>query len=392
MMGDSDQQDESTLVQGGKRKMPKKKKKSWKERQRERQIKQERAQEVYRIRREREAERKPRRWPKYRILGTVCLLALTLGAYAVWHYTKPFARPAVVTIYIRADGSVDPSTAPILNDKNIYYTFTSAVRGSVVIERDNVVVDGANYALQGSGNPGSKGVDLTGRGNVTITHIKIKDFEAGVYLSSSWYNVLSQNDLANNVCSIYLEYSSYNALSGNDMANNEAGIYLEYSSNNTLGENRITNNEAGIYLESSSFNTLSGNRITNNELYGVLLSSGTDNVLSENDLTNNEYGIYAQSSTYNLFSGNVIADNQRGVYLNESSYNSSYYNNFTDNAEQVYSHASTSYWDDENSIGNYWSDYEERYPEAKELDSSGVWNTPYVIDENNQDNFPLVNI
>jgi len=182
-------------------------------------------------------------------------------------------------------------------------------------------------------------------------------------------------------------------LSGNRITNNELyGVLLSSGTDNVLSENDLTNNEAGIYLEHSSFNGFGGNRITNNELYGVHLLSGTDNVLSENDLTNNEYGIYAQSSTYNLFSGNVIADNQRGVYLNESSYNSSYYNNFTDNAEQVYSHASTSYWDDENSIGNYWSDYEERYPEAKELDSSGVWNTPYVIDENNQDNFPLVNI
>ena len=53
--------------------------------------------------------------------------------------------------------------------------------------------------------------------------------------------------------------------------------------------------------------------------------------------------------------------------------------------------------DDSNGIwdngedGNYWSDYEERYPDAKELDGSGVWDTPYVIDENNQDNYPLMN-
>ena len=40
--------------------------------------------------------------------------------------------------------------------------------------------------------------------------------------------------------------------------------------------------------------------------------------------------------------------------------------------------------------GNYWSDYEDRYPNAKELDGSGIWNTPYFINENNQDNYPLV--
>ena len=40
--------------------------------------------------------------------------------------------------------------------------------------------------------------------------------------------------------------------------------------------------------------------------------------------------------------------------------------------------------------GNYWSDYEDRYPDAKGLNDSGKWDTPYIIDENNQDNYPLV--
>jgi parallel beta-helix repeat protein len=350
--------------------MPKNKKKSRKERQRERQIKQERAQEAYRIRREREAERKPRQWSKGKILGAVCLLVLIFGAYAVWQYTKPSAIPAGGTIYIRADGSVDPSTAPILNDGNIYYTFTASIQGSIAIERDNIVFDGANNALQGTGVSDSKGIDLTGRSNVTITNTKIRDFEAGVHLSSAYHNVLSQNDLTNNVC----------------------GIYLEFSSNNTLGGNSVTNNEAGVYLESSSNNTLSGNFVRNNELYSVHLLGGSDNVLSQNDLTNNEAGVYLEYSSYNTFLENSIANNQYGIWLYESSVNNIYYNNFTDNAEHAHSQASTNFWDDEYSSGNYWSDYEERYPDAEELDGSGVWNTPYVIDENNQDNYPLVNI
>ena len=94
-----------------------KKKKSWKERQRERQIKQQKAQEDYRIQREREAERKPRKWPKGKILMAVCLLVLIFGAYGAWQYTKPSAiseepPPTSEAIYIRADGLVDPSTAP----------------------------------------------------------------------------------------------------------------------------------------------------------------------------------------------------------------------------------------------------------------------------------------
>ena len=41
--------------------------------------------------------------------------------------------------------------------------------------------------------------------------------------------------------------------------------------------------------------------------------------------------------------------------------------------------------------GNYWSDYETRYPNAS-YDEFGIWNTPYVIDSSNQDNYPLRNL
>jgi len=46
-------------------------------------------------------------------------------------------------------------------------------------------------------------------------------------------------------------------------------------------------------------------------------------------------------------------------------------------------------WDN-GSVGNYWSDYLTKYPNAAETDGSGVWNTPYVIDTNNTDHYPFV--
>jgi len=45
-------------------------------------------------------------------------------------------------------------------------------------------------------------------------------------------------------------------------------------------------------------------------------------------------------------------------------------------------------WDFEGE-GNYWGDYEERYPNATEIDGTGIWDTPYEIDADNID--PLSN-
>jgi parallel beta-helix repeat protein len=339
--------------------MPKKeKKKSWKERQRERQIKQQRVQEAYQIQSEREAKRKPRQWPKGKILVAVCLLIIILGVYGAWQYATPSTpsdeTPPVIptsgSIYIRSDGQVTPSTAPISNDGNNHYTVTANIYNPIVVVRDNIVIDGANHDLQGTDEYDSRGIDLTGRSNVTITNMKIKNFEYGVYLSSASNNVLSQNDFTNNYCAIWI-------------------------------------------VASSNDNIVSGNNIENNEMYGIWLKGSSNNEISENELTSHgNYTIYIRASNYTTFSANYIADNNLGVFFYEASDNILYHNNFVNNVNSFSSFDSTNAWDNGYpSGGNYWSDYGERYPDAGELESSGIWNTPYVIDENNQDNYPLIN-
>ena len=73
--------------------------------------------------------------------------------------------------------------------------------------------------------------------------------------------------------------------------------------------------------------------------------------------------------------------------LDSFSNNTIYCNNFTNNTHQVESYNSTNIWDN-GSIGNYWSDYLTNYSNATETD--GVWNTPYVIDANDTDYYPLM--
>jgi parallel beta-helix repeat protein len=340
--------------------MPKKeKKKSWKERQRERQIKQQRVQEAYQIQREKEAERKPRKWPKGKIFVAVCLLVLIFGVYGAWQFTKsstpidetPPVIPTSAIIYISPDGQVSPSTAPILNVGNSHYTFTADIYNSIIIGRDNIVIDGANHAVQGAGTYDSRGIDLSGRSNVTVTNVKIKGFDYGVYLSSASDNVLSQNDLTDNYC----------------------GIWIVVSSNN---------------------NIISGNNIANNEMYAIWLKESSNNKISENKITShNNYTIYIRASSGTTFSANNIENNKLGIFFYEASNNILYHNNFIDNTAAYSIYDSTNVWDNGYpSGGNYWSDYKERYPDAEELDGSGIWNTPYVIDENNQDNYPLMNL
>jgi len=46
-------------------------------------------------------------------------------------------------------------------------------------------------------------------------------------------------------------------------------------------------------------------------------------------------------------------------------------------------------WDD-GKEGNYWSEYLSRYPNASEVGNTGVGDTPFYINENNTDRYPLL--
>ena len=50
---------------------------------------------------------------------------------------------------------------------------------------------------------------------------------------------------------------------------------------------------------------------------------------------------------------------------------------------------SSNFWDN-SSVGNYWSDYLTRYPNASEIGHTGIGDTPYVLDDGNIDHYPLM--
>ena len=77
-----------------------------------------------------------------------CVLFLSLCMLVV---TVPIISSVKANgiIYIRADGTVE-GTDNIQLDGNVY-TFTGSINGPIVVERDDIVVDGSDYSLQGTG-------------------------------------------------------------------------------------------------------------------------------------------------------------------------------------------------------------------------------------------------
>jgi len=250
---------------------------------------------------------------------------------------QPVESQSFETIYIRADGSVE-GTDKIQRDGNVY-TLISGISGSIVVERDNVVLNGAGYRLQGNGN--QNGITLRTNNNITVKNLKLSSFQIGIVVMGSDNNKILENTITDNFRGLDFTASENNTVSGNYIANNTDGITLENMYNNIV-ENTITNNtNIGIFLYGAGYNNIIGNNITNNGR-GILVSICYNNTIYHNNFVNN--------------TNHVITDDSNGIW---------------DNGEE----------------GNYWDNYT-----GLDSDGDGIGDTPYIIDENNQDNYPLINI
>jgi parallel beta-helix repeat protein len=278
----------------------------------------------------------------------IMLTLLLIGMLTLAFNIQP-VKAWTGTVYIRADGSIDPPDAPIITYDNVTYTLTDNITTSangIIVERDNIVIDGAGYTVKGTGI--GRGIELSYVNNVTV-----RDMEIRVFLY---------------------------------------GIELFRSSNNVISTNNLTYNDHGIGFFRSSHNIITANNIANNRYMGITIYEGADNnTITANSIATHSYdGIYVEADGNTITANNIANNRHSGVYFAWASNNKLYHNNFINNKIQAVSYG-LNIWDDGYpSGGNYWSDYGERYPDAKELDDSGIWDTPYVIDENNQDNYPLM--
>jgi parallel beta-helix repeat protein len=263
----------------------------------------------------------------------------------------------------------------------------------------------------------------------------------GMKLEGSSNNVISDNRVAgNNECGIYLDGTSRdNNISDNRIESNGkdgVSVYAIGSSKGTMvSQNQITNNQGnGISVNGAQKCMIVGNNITLNRGAGIcFVYDSSGNAVSGNYIAKNGLGIQLSNAVENTITLNTITENNGwGIELEGSQKNNViHHNNFIDNnvteglqvriagvwsypefdapfmnpSNQPSNHTQTepfnepeppkfvagaaNAWDD-GKEGNYWSDYTARYPNASVAGTSGVGNTPYFINENNTDHYPLM--
>jgi parallel beta-helix repeat protein len=220
---------------------------------------------------------------------------------------------------------------------------------------------------------------------------------------------------------IYVERADYCSITNNIAKDNVYGIHLwGGADNNTVSGNIVTNNSNGIFLDGAAGNNVSGNNIAGNFVRGILLFGGgsfsnsifgnnitsnvdgvgldhvRDNCVWGNNIENNEVGIGGRVARCNRIYRNNITANTYGISMGVTYENTFYHNNFINNER----HADLGWtwnqtWDDGYpSGGNYWNDCEgvDLYHGSyqNETGSDGIADTPYIIDADNRDNYPLM--
>lgn len=376
-------------------------------------------------------------------LNLLLVLCLTLSLFVSVSTLSIRIVKASDTIYIKADGSIDPIMAPILRSGDLY-TLTRNITSSgnaIKIQRNNMTFDGQGYTVQGPGSSGGTGLLLNNTNNVLIRNVNIISFYIGIRLSWLANNtIITRNNISGHSDGIQVIESSGNiTISGNTLKDNSnRGVWIQDSSNNnTISGNSLTNSGYGVMLKQSTYNTVSKNNITGG--YGVTVYQGSINSVSENNVSGSPYGImlvdYASYNTVsknnvngsvwiglrlydhagsndvldnnvtnsgtgvdldrqcasNAIIGNDLAFNAIGISIDDSPDNRIYHNRIRNNTEQVYTDNTPNVWDNGfPSGGNFWSDYQTRYPNATEIDASGLGNTPYFIDSQDQDNYPII--
>jgi parallel beta-helix repeat protein len=315
-------------------------------------------------------------------------LAVILAVSAIWYLTiqnpnasdesyQPYENPHV---YIRSDGNVEPSTAPIKRIGNLYTLEDEIEVEKLSIEKNNITLDGNGFSftsvivLRSKGGPvyGSSSVEILNAKNVILRDLESKYGASLTFSNSSSCHVVNSN--------ITVNINNSHNITVVDME--RCSVHMENSTNCTISLSSLST----ITLKNSDENMILNNDMTHTLILAFRLENSESNLFFGNSVERaHKLFEITGSSGNNLFVGNYI----RGAFsidpiLDCSGTNTFYHNNFFYVYWNKTLTSTANMWDN-GFEGNYWNDYQ-----GEDSNSDGLGDVPHLIDTNNQDRHPLI--
>lgn len=233
-------------------------------------------------------------------LALILLAILSLALVLTLDKGKAQSSDGDSTIRIRSDGTVE-GTDKIQRNGNVY-TLTDNLSSQansdeafIFLERDNIILDGAGYTVQGKGY--GTAIYMLRRQSVTIKNFNIIGFETGI----NFWTVRN--------------WPSDSKFWGLPPASNNKLL-----DNNITVEGTVNGAEAGwaIYLQEAIGTSISGNTLTSQDPKGGIFFGFTT---AETSLVNNTFvtcGLYIRNSNQTSAIGNTV-DGKPLIFLDGAS-------------------------------------------------------------------------
>lgn len=245
------------------------------------------------------------------VITIIALISLTLAPMA-----PSEASAQYTVIYILEDGSIavlPPDASPRIEKvSDNLYAFTGNIYGRIIVQRDNIVIDGAGFKLYGSDRGtwlyAGTGINITGRANITIRNVVLSFYEAAIYIERS--------------ANISVEFVS--------IENVYAGIYAIWSSNIVVRRSEFRNvDDRALWIDESDNASIIGS-VFADVFRAVHIYNSTNISVMRNEVRGWEktyYGIYLYRVRYSNVVGNIV-EGRYGIYVFLSDNNAIYDNLF----------------------------------------------------------------
>lgn len=263
------------------------------------------------------------------------------------------------------------------NYSTIQQAINNAFQGDTIYVKKGVYVENpiVNKSISLIGeNTNLTVIDITGglqvnSNNVTITGFTIYNGWKGIFVLAKYCNIFG-NKITDATNGIVIS-GNENNITGNILQSIglSSAIQLNFANNNLINNNYIESCVEGIQIwQNSNNNTIIGNTIINCKNTAINFQYSNDNILIGNNISRSGLGTSIYGSNRNTITKNNYVYNIVQFGANETYYLSFGYNRSIINIDR-----------------NFWSNYA-----GLDANNDGIGDTPYIIDENNKDNHPLM--